>query len=116
MENNTKRLLLFLFGCILVRLLLVYIAKNINSDYLPIMGIIALIISIGFMTIFILGLRKTGGETFGDKIWWNNLRPVHSILYGIFAFLAITKNKNSWLILLLDVIIGLIAFTFHRLL
>lgn len=116
MKNNTKRLLLFLFGCILVRLLLVYIAKNINIHYLPIMGIFSLIISIGFIIIFIFGLRKTGNETFGDKIWWNNLRPVHSILYGTFAYLAITKNKNSWIILLLDVIIGLSSFTIHRVL
>ena len=80
------------------------------------MGIFALKLSIGFMVIFIFGLRKTGGETFGDKIWWNNLRPIHSIIYAIFAYMAITKNKNSWIVLLIDAIFGLGSFTFHRLL
>ena len=30
-----------------------------------------------------MNLRKTGLEVFGDKIWWNNLRPIHGILYGL---------------------------------
>ena len=78
------------------------------------MGYIALIISFGFMFIFLTGSRTTGPEVNGEKIWWNNLRSLHASLYGLFAYFAITKNNNAWKILLVDVLIGLFSFlTFH---
>ena len=72
MDNDTKRLLLFLFGCMGTRLALVWAAYKYPGLLRP-MGFFALAISIGFMYIFVNGLRKTGVETFGDKIWWNEL-------------------------------------------
>ena len=109
-----KRFMLFLFGCIVIRILFVYIAKTINIEYLPILGYIALIPSIGFIYLFLSGMRKTGAEVFGDKIWWNNLRPIHGLLYGLFAYNAINKNKKSWIFLLIDVILGLLSFTLYH--
>jgi len=109
-----KRFILFLFGCIVIRILFVYIAKTINIEYLPILGYIALIPSIGFIYLFLSGMRKTGAEVFGDKIWWNNLRPIHGLLYGLFAYNAINKNKKSWIFLLIDVILGLLSFTLYH--
>jgi hypothetical protein len=114
MKDLQKRILLFLVGCIGTRLLLVYISKNIDKQYLPYLGYLAMIIAIGFVYIFLTGSRKTGAEVFGDKIWWNNLRPIHALLYAIFAYNAINKNIESWKILLLDVSIGLTSFlTYH---
>jgi hypothetical protein len=114
MDNLQKRFLLFLIGCIGSRSLLVVIAKNIQTKYLKYMGYLALIISFGFMYLFLTGSRKTGVEVFGEKIWWNNLRPLHSILYFLFAYNAIKGNKNAWIYLLIDVVIGLISFLiFH---
>ena len=70
--------------------------------------------AIGFMYIYLTDSRKSGAEVFGDKIWWNDLRPVHAILYTMFALSAINGIKQSWIFLLIDVIIGLIAFlTYH---
>ena len=78
------------------------------------MGFIALIPAIGFIYLFITGKRKTGPEVFGDKIWWNNLRPLHSLLYFLFAYNAINGYKGAWKYLLVDVIVGLISFlSFH---
>ena len=65
---------------------------------------------IGFSYIFLTGSRKTGQEVFGNKIWWNNLRPIHTILYTLFAYNAINKNREAWIYLFIDVIIGLISF------
>ena len=114
MDNLKKRILLFLIGCVGVRLLIAYLAKIININYLPVMGYIAMLPAIGFAYIFLTGSRKTGAEVFGGKIWWNNLRPIHAIFYALFAYNAINKNPNSWKILLADVILGLIAFIiFH---
>ena len=78
------------------------------------MGYLALLPAIGFTYIYLTGSRKTGGEVFGGKIWWNNLRPLHAFLYFLFAYNAINGNKNAWIFLLIDVIVGLISFvSFH---
>ena len=114
MNQIQKRMLLFLIGCIGARLLLAIIAKNIDTKYLKYMGYLLLLPAFGFMFIYLTGIRKTGAEVFGEKIWWNNLRPLHAILYLLFSLNAINGNKNSWLYLLLDVFIGLIAFLIHH--
>jgi len=114
MNSIQKRFLLFLVGCIGMRSLFVIIAKKIDTEYLKYMGYLALLPAIGFIYIYLTGSRQTGGETFGDKIWWNNLRPIHSLVYFLFAYNAIIGNKNSWLYLLFDVVFGLTSFLiFH---
>lgn len=114
MNNIQKRFLLFLLGCIGVRTLFVIIARYININYLPFLGYLALLPAICFIYIFITGSRQTGIEVFGDKIWWNNLRPIHAILYLLFAYNAINKNPISWIYLAIDVIFGLSSFLiFH---
>jgi len=107
-----KRVLLFLLGCIPIRLTIVYLASL--PIYTSLLGKLAIIPAIGFLIIFFFGLRKTGVETMGKPIWWNNLRPIHAIFLLIFSYLAINKNKNAWIILLLDTIIGLIAWNIHH--
>ena len=114
MNNIQKRFLLFLFGCIPTRLAVVYLAKNISINYLPILGYITLIIGISFAYLFLSGTRQTGVEVFGDKIWWNNLRPIHATFYLIFSYYAINKMREGWIYLLVDVIFGLFSFLiFH---
>ena len=114
MNTIQKRFLLFLIGCIGTRSLFVCIAKNINITYLKYIGYLALLPAIGFFYLFFTGTRKTGPEVFGDKIWWNNLRPIHGLLYLLFSYNAITGNKFAWIYLLIDLIIGLVSFLgFH---
>ena len=114
MNNIQKRILLFLFGCIPTRLAFVYIAKTISLQYLPLLGYLALLPAIGFIYLYVSGSRKTGPEVFGDKIWWNRLRPIHAIFYLLFAYNAIHKIKNAWIYLMYDVILGLLSFLiFH---
>ena len=114
MNTIEKRILLFLIGCIGTRSLLVYLAKNASTNYLLIMGYLALLPAIGFFYIYFTGARKTGAEVFGNKIWWNDLRPIHGTLYALFAFNAIFQNKNAWIYLLVDVFIGLISFLYFH--
>ena len=114
MNNIQKRFLLFLLGCIPTRLAIVYLAKNISELYLPILGYIALIPALGFFYLYFSGTRKTGAEVFGDKIWWNNLRPIHGLFYILFAYNAIIGNTSAWIYLLVDVLFGLSSFLiFH---
>ena len=114
MDTLHKRFILFLFGCIGVRLLLVYIAKTISIQYLKYMGYLLLLPAFGFFYIYLTGIRQTGPEVFGNKIWWNNLRPIHGILYLLFSYNAINGNKNAWIFLFIDVIFGLISFLTHH--
>ena len=114
MNYLQQRFLMFLIGCIGVRSLFVVIAKYIDTKYLKYLGYLALLPAIGFMYIYVTGSRKTGAEVFGEEIWWNNLRPIHSILYFLFAYNAIIGNNQSWIYLLIDVLIGLISFLIHH--
>ncbi len=114
MDTKHKRILLFLIGCIGTRSLLVYIAKTISIDLLKYMGYLLLIPAFGFMYIYSTGIRQTGPEVFGDKIWWNNVRPIHGLLYFLFSYNAIIGNKNAWIYLLVDVLFGLTNYIIHN--
>ena len=114
MNQLQQRFLMFLIGCIGIRSIFVIIAKNINTIYLKYLGYLALAPAIGFLYIYLTGSRKTGAEVFGEKIWWNSLRPIHSILYFMFAYNAIIGNKQAWIYLLVDVLIGLISFLINH--
>lgn len=109
-----KRFLAFLLLCIPTRIIIALIAKYIDNKYLPYLGYLAILPAIGFAYIFIFGKRKKGGETFGQKIWWNNLRPIHSFMFALFAYLAISKNHNSYIVLFVDVFIGLVSFLYYH--
>lgn len=125
---NSK--LLFLAGCIPTRLLLAFLAyyflnlKTQNKNLLFILSIITFLIGLSFIIIYEKGWRKTGLETGGKEIWWNNYRPVHGIIYLIFSILTFiyilnisnpsySILKHIWLLLLLDVLIGIFAFSKH---
>jgi hypothetical protein len=86
----------------------------ISLEYLPVLGYIAIIPLIGFLYIFATGSRKTGFEIGGEKIWWNWLRPVHVFMYFLFAYNAISGNRDAWHYLAADVVIGLVAFLTHH--
>jgi len=114
MNTMQKRFLLFLIGCIGVRTLFVLIAKNASAHYLSMLGYLAILPTIGFIYIYLTGSRQIGAEVFGEKIWWNNLRPIHATLYFLFAYNAINGNRMAYQYLLIDVVFGLVAFlVFH---
>jgi hypothetical protein len=96
--------------CIIVRFLLVILAKYIDKHILQILGYISLIPAIGFIYLYLFNKRKTGLEVGGKKIWWNKLRPIHGILYLLFSIYAIKKEEFAWIPLLIDVILGIIFY------
>jgi hypothetical protein len=91
------------------RLLIAFLAKHANKKWLRIMGYVALVPAFGFMYLFFTGVRNKVGA-FGEKIWWKNLRLVHALLYSLFAYFAITGNRDAWIYLLMDALVGLVAF------
>jgi hypothetical protein len=107
-------MILFLFGCFGIRLLFAYIAKIVNVKLLPYLGILGMIPVLGWLYIIFINPRDTSIEA-GGKIWWKSLRKYHVLLYIIFVFLALNKNKKSYIPLLVDAIFGLIAVVLYRL-
>jgi len=111
--NMTPNPLMFLVGCIGTRLLFTYAAMTYLA-YLPYMGYIAALISLGFFFIYFTGIRPTGIETGGKPIWWNHLRPIHGGLYGLFAYAAINERSDAWKFLFVDTMFGLLAYIIKR--
>ena len=114
MNNLQKRVALFLIGCLGTRLGFVYAAKNAGPRVLELLGALAILPAAGFFYLFLTNSRKTGPEVFGDRIWWNHLRPFHGTMYAIFAIMALFHIPNAWIILLLDVLVGFLAFLQHH--
>lgn len=104
-----KTIYYFIFFCFPARLLLALLAKIIPTNYLPIMGIFTAIISISFFINFMKNSKGDKGF-FGNYVWWNNYRLIHSFSYALFSIQALLKYNNAWIILLVDAILGLIFF------
>jgi hypothetical protein len=112
-----KRIIVFLFGCILARTILVFLAKKLDKKYVKIMGYLALPIGLSFMYLYFIGNARADAqlEWLGDKkIWWNELRPIHGTLYLLFSLYAIQGKDWAWVILLVDVIVGLSSWLIHH--
>lgn len=114
LSDIQKRFLLFLIGCIGVRTLFVVMAKYASQKQLFYMGALALLPALGFIIIYFTGIRSTGAEVFGEKIWWNDLRIVHAMLYILFAIYAFQNKWFAWVPLGVDVVIGLTAFIIYH--
>lgn len=114
MNDIQKRFLSFLIGCMGARFFLTYLSYKLNNKYLPYIAMLTLLMGLGFVTIYVFNLRKTGAETLGKEIWWDMLRPIHGFFYLYFTYLAFKKKKNAFLPLLIDTIFGLVAFLYYH--
>ena len=104
--------LVILFGiCILIRLLLAYFISNLKGENLKKSSIIGFAVAAGFITMNLINRTK---GAFGQKVWWRKYRIIHASLYLMFALLALNMNKNSYVPLVIDALLGLIFFINHR--
>jgi hypothetical protein len=109
--ETMQRIVLFLVGCIGLRLLFVYVAKTVPLSFLPLLGYVAVLPAVGMMYLFFTNPKTTG--FFGGPLWWNDTRLFHSLCYGLFAYHAIQKSPTAWVYLLIDVVLGLLFFIGH---
>lgn len=109
---NIHRILLFWIGCIGTRCAAAWFAYA-HPEYLKYMGVVAALISLGFLTIYFGKLRQTGLEVSGERIWWDHMRPVHALFYAAFAYFALTSNTHAWMFLAADVVLGALLWILH---
>jgi hypothetical protein len=118
-----SRALTFLFGCILLRIIIAYLAylagKNTNKLYLSLMGVVAIFIALGFLIIYFNGSETADKQLEiwdDDKVmWWNQLRLIHGALYlFFFVSAAIYQSPQSYLFLVVDVSLGLLFWILHH--
>lgn len=80
--------MLFFGGCLPVRLGFAYAASVANPVQLQTMGIAAAVVSFLLLLTWISSFsltRKPNRGFFGGPIWWNYTRPVHALMYMLFA-------------------------------
>ncbi len=139
--TKTQSTTAFLLGCIPLRFLLTYItyklgltspvlsiessssatetAYILEASYSIIRTLIIVIlmgIGISFLILYLKKLRLDAPEA-GGITWWNNLRPIHGILYIAAGTMLLIPNLRSyaWIALIIDVILGLSSWIKHRL-
>jgi len=107
-------IIVFLLGCIPVRILLAYISTKLSQEQLKYLGVVLLGISLSFMYLYFTNKRLDAPEA-GGKTWWSSLRPIHGVLYlaaAIYAFKG--ETTMVWIPLIIDVIFGFIVFSIHH--
>ena len=120
MNTIQNRFLLYLFGCIGMRTLITIVAKNLNKNfnnnttkkYFKYFSLITLSMGLGFLYIYIFGSKKADSQLkwANSKVWWNDYRIIHAILYISFSIMALLQLNNAWVLLALDTLLGLIIF------
>ncbi len=108
-----RRQLLFFTCCLTSRLLLAVASYYVPDAWLPLCGYLALGPAIGFMTLYTLGLRETGKGMNGGDIWWVHMRPIHGVMYLLFALFAIRGERYGSAVLVSDALVGAAAAITH---
>lgn len=104
------KLTLFFIICIILRILIAYFTLySLNNETLRLItSLILLCISVGFLYQYLTKYRINGA--FGQKIWWDYMRPFHVMMYMYASYLTFNNNKYVFFVLLLDVFIGTLSF------
>jgi hypothetical protein len=114
--------MLYFSVCLSVRTLIAYaFYRGAPARFLPIMGVVAIMVAIGFMLIYLFEWRhgSTTETGKGCTVWWNDLvRPIHAALYllaGVSALMEGNGGEGRWwwrwlgsLCLSMDVCIGVV--------
>jgi len=109
-----QRIPLFLIGCIGLRLGIAEGARRSSLDVRKVISMFYIFAGFGMLYFYVTGTRQVGPETGGGPIWWDNIRPLHALLYGIFAAMAFSDYELSWIALYADVALGIVAWTAHQ--
>lgn len=109
-----KRIILFVFGCVVVRSLLIWWASRdetvVDDVQWAILGTLTLFMSLGFLRFGIgrkVGWVKMKGGA-GGNVYWNSF--LHSLLYFLFTILWFLRTNDAYFILIADLLIGIFIY------
>ena len=90
--------------------------KKLDKNNRQLASIFTLIIACGFIYIYIFGSQRADNqlEWANAKVWWNDYRIIHGLLYLSFSITALFKLNKSWIFLALDTLLGLILFLYYH--
>lgn len=109
MEFDIRRIYYFLGLCITTRLTIAWLAWKYPKITEKI-GLVALLPAMGWLYIYFVSGRDTGAEVFGGKIWWNQLRVPHAMLWSLAALYSQRQSNLTWIPLLIDALLGLTSW------
>ena len=105
---------LFWSACVPTRIAIALLAPCVSKK---IAVVLSLIVGLSFLYLYLVPTKmadqqlKWAGE---DNIWWNHLRPVHGILWILYALNRQQGDKQASRFLWYDVIVGSISELSHR--
>ena len=112
-QRCTKRLWVFLFACLPVRIAFLVLALLIERPgsigwvhARTVLAAVCLLIGLGLISTF--ARKGNGGEGFaGGERYWDSLS--HGLLYVGFAVSFFLKAKGAWIFLVGDLILALVT-------
>jgi L-asparagine transporter-like permease len=108
-------LFLFIFTCLLSRVILIYLARNSSTEQLRFLSVPAILIGVYAIIISVKkNLRKEEEKEETKKdLWWKSFRNLHAFLFILFGILAMKGYKKSYIVLIIDLIISTISFIYY---
>lgn len=99
--------------CIFLRFLLAYLVfVTYNNSYRYILITFYLLAALGLLYHYLNKKRKIGA--FNNIVWWDDLRPLHALLFISTSILLYIKNPYSYILPFTDTIIGLIMYLLNH--
>lgn len=111
--NKMVRIILFLFLCIPLRLIMVYLPQILPKNYLFYLSFIIGLMGIGTLYLAFSNTRLNAPEG-GGVTWWASYRFIHGMLLLTACFYLIKKDRKASIPLLMDVLLGICLFFIIR--
>jgi len=100
----------FLFGCVPVRFIMALSLLAMPPELVTLTASALAAIGVSFALLYMFKLRLNAPEG-GGQTWWNYLRPLHGVLYLFAAHLLVIGNRRyASMVLIIDVIVGMVAW------
>lgn len=106
-------ILYYFIICILIRLSLAYgVALVYRLPIRFIFIVFYVVLAIGALYQYKVKKRKIGA--FNNKVWWDNLRPLHALLFLCVSIGLFYKYKYSYMFLIVDTFIGVLGYIYIK--
>jgi len=111
--TNNHRILLYLFLCIPIRSIPIFILSYTDTFNL-LLSLLYLLLGLSLLFRATMYNENQKGF-FGGMIWWQNLRVFHAICYLlVFTTLVMNRPLNTKKIIIMDLISSLFFFIKHH--